>query len=78
MIHSTVTQVHGKRLGTAAYWSNPASKNSGTIKLIKNLRIKNQQCEKIEYTAQSKGPPVYTEHYHFTSCLQPHGTWRIA
>ena len=27
---------------------------------------------------RSGGTPVYTEHYHFTSCLQPDGTWKIA
>jgi surface antigen len=79
MIHSTVTnQVHGKPVGTTASWSNPASGNSGSIKLIKKLTRQNQQCEEIEYIARSKGPPVYTEHYHFTSCLQPDGTWKIA
>jgi surface antigen len=75
MIHSAVTdQLHGKPVGTTASWSNPASGNSGSIKLVKKLTRKNQQCEQIEYTARSKGPPVYTEHYHFTSCLQPDGT----
>jgi len=79
MIHSAVTdQVHGKPVGTTASWSNPASGNSGSVRLIKKLTRQNQQCEEIEYIAHSKGPPVYTEHYHFTSCLQPDGTWRIA
>jgi hypothetical protein len=26
---------------------------------------------------RSGGTPVYTEHYHFISCLQPDGTWKI-
>jgi surface antigen len=79
MIHSAVTnQVHGKPVGTTASWSNPASGNSGSIRLIKKLVRQNQQCEEIEYTARPKGPPGYTEHYHFTSCLQPDGTWKVA
>jgi surface antigen len=79
MIHGAVTnQIHGKPVGTTASWSNPASGNSGFIKLGKKLTRKNQQCEEIEYTVRSGGPSVYTEHYHFTSCLQPDGVWKIA
>ena len=79
MIHSAVTnQVHGKSVGTTASWSNPASGNSGSIRLVKKMARNNQKCENIEYTMNSKGPPVYTEHYHFTSCLQPDGNWKIA
>jgi surface antigen len=79
LIHSVVTnQIHGKSVGTTASWSNPASGNSGFIKLGKKLARNNQQCEEIEYTMRSGGPSVYTEHYHFTSCLQPDGTWKIA
>ena len=78
MIHNVVTsQIHGKPVGTTASWSNPASQNSGTIKLDKKLVRKGQQCEEIEYTVQS-APPVYSEHYHFISCLQPDSTWKIA
>jgi surface antigen len=79
MIHGAVTnQVHGKSVGTTASWSNPASGNSGSIRLSKKLTRKNQQCEDIEYTVRSGSTPVYTEHYHFISCLQPDGTWKIA
>ena len=79
MIHNAVTnEVHGKPIGTTASWSNPASGNSGSIKLVKKLVLNRQQCEEIEYTARTKGPPIYTEHYHFTSCLQLDGTWKIA
>ena len=78
MIYNAVTtQIHGKPVGTAASWSNPVSQNSGSIKLEKKLVRKGQQCEEISYTVQSK-PPVYSEHYHFTSCLQPDGSWKIA
>ena len=79
MIHAVVTnQVHGKPVGTKVSWSNPASGNSGYVKLNKKLVRNGQQCEGIGYTVRSNGPPVYTEHYHFTSCLQPDGTWKIA
>jgi surface antigen len=79
MIRGAVTdQVHGKPVGTTATWANQASGNSGSIKLVKKLARKNQQCEDIEYTVRSGGRPVYTEHYHFISCLQPDGTWKIA
>jgi surface antigen len=79
MIHRIVTnQIHGKPAGTMASWSNPASGNSGSVKLVKKLVHNSQQCEAIEYMVRSGGRPVYTEHYHFTSCLQPDGTWKIA
>ena len=79
MIRNAVTnQVHGKPVGTTATWSNPASGNSGSIKLVRKLARKDQQCEDIAYTARSSGRPVYTEHYHFTSCRQSDGTWKIA
>ena len=55
MIHGAVTnQVHGKPVGTTASWSNPASGNSGSIKLVKKLTLKNQRCEDIEYTVRSR------------------------
>jgi surface antigen len=79
MIRNSVTnEVHGKPVGTRVTWSNPVSGNSGTIKLLRKLVLKGQHCEEIRYEVRSKGPPVYTEHYHFTSCLQPDGTWKIA
>jgi hypothetical protein len=79
MIHNAVSnQIHGKPVGATASLSNLASGNSGFIKLGKKLSRKSQQCEEIEYTVRSSGPSVYSEHYHFTSCLQPDGTWKIA
>jgi surface antigen len=75
---AVINQVHGKPVGTTASWSNPASGNSGSIKLGTKLVRKTQQCEGIEYTVRSGGTPVYTEHYHLTSCLQSDGTWKIA
>jgi surface antigen len=79
MIRAVVNnEVHGKPVGTRVTWSNPASGNSGYVKLNKKLVKNGQQCEGIGYTVRSAGPPVYTEHYYFTSCLQPDGTWKIA
>jgi surface antigen len=79
MIRNAVTnQVHGKPVGTNASWSNPTSGNSGSVKLLKKLARKGQQCEDIAYTVRSGGPPGYTEHYRFISCMQPDGTWKIA
>jgi surface antigen len=75
MIHDAFTnQVYGKPVGTAASWSNPASANSGSVTLPKKLMQGGGRCEDIEYTVRSGGKPVYTEHYHFTSCLQPEGS----
>ena len=78
MIHNAVANhIHGKSVGTAASWINPASQNSGSIRLVKKLVRKGQQCEDLDYMVRS-GAPVYTEHYHLTSCLQPDGTWKLA
>ena len=52
-IRGAVTdQVHGKSVGTIASWHNPASGNSGSIKLVKKLTRKNQQCEDVEYVVR--------------------------
>jgi surface antigen len=79
MIHGAVAnQVHGKPVGTAAFWSNPASGNSGSVTLAKKLMQGGRGCEDIAYTVRSGDKTVYTEHYHFTSCVQPDGSLRIA
>jgi surface antigen len=78
MIDSALkNRIHGKPVGTTASWSNPTSGNSGSIKLIKKLVLNRQKCEDLEYTNRS-GPPIHIEHLHFTSCLQPDGTWKLA
>ena len=79
MIHAAVTQhIHGQAVGATASWSNPASYNWGSIRLVKKLALRDQQCEELEYTMRTAQPEIYSEHYHFTSCLQPDGTWKIA
>jgi surface antigen len=77
-MRQTVTQqIHGKPVGTTASWSNPASRNSGTIKLLKKFTAKNMHCEEIGYTLVTTANNVSPEHYVFDSCLQPDGSWKI-
>jgi hypothetical protein len=39
LIHRTVdTQIHGKPVGTGAYWINPNTGNAGTIKLFAQVQ----------------------------------------
>ena len=79
MIRGAVTnQVHGKPVGTTASWSNPGSGNSGSIKLAKKRILEEPAMRRPRIYGALIGPPGYTEHYHFTSCLQPDGTWKIA
>ena len=74
----TVTQqIHGKPVGTTASWSNPASRNSGTIKLLKKFTAKNMRCEEIGYALVTTAGNVSPEHYVLDSCLQPDGSWKI-
>jgi surface antigen len=78
MMRQTVTQqIHGKPVGTTASWSNPSSKNSGTIKLLKKFTARNMRCETIGYTLVTTTSAVSPEHYEFNSCLQPDGSWKI-
>lgn len=77
-MRQTVTQqIHGKPVGTTASWSNPSSKNSGTIKLLKKFTARNMRCETIGYTLATTAAAVAPEHYELNSCLQPDGTWKI-
>jgi surface antigen len=77
-MRQTVTQqIHGKPVGTTASWSNPSSRNSGTIKLLKKFTAKNMHCEEIGYTLVTTANNVSPEHYVFDSCLQPDGSWKI-
>jgi len=79
MIHRAVTQqIHGKPVGTTATWSNPNSKNSGTIRLLKKFTARNMRCETLGYTLMTTAvAPASPEHYELNSCLQPDGTWKI-
>jgi surface antigen len=78
MMRQTVTQqIHGKPVGATASWSNPDSKNSGTIKLLKRFTARNMHCEEIGYTLVTTARAVSPEHYVLDSCLQPDGSWKI-
>jgi surface antigen len=78
MIRQTANQqIHGKPVGTTASWSNPDSKNSGTVKLLKKFPARNMRCEEIGYTLVTTATAVSPEHYVLDSCLQPDGTWKI-
>ena len=77
MRQTVIQQVHGKPVGTTASWSNPSSKNSGTIKLLKKFTARNMRCETIGYTLVTTASNVSPEHYEFNSCLQPDGSWKI-
>ena len=70
-------QIHGKPVGTTVSWTNPNSKNSGTIKLLKKFNARNVRCETIGYTLMTTATKVEPEHYEFNSCLQPDGSWKI-
>jgi surface antigen len=79
MMRQTVNQqIHGKPVGTTGSWANPASKNSGTIKLIRKFNARNMRCEEIGYTLTTTATPAASpEHYVLDSCLQPDGSWKI-
>jgi surface antigen len=78
MMRQTVTQqIHGRPVGTTAFWNNPSSKNSCTIKLLKRFTTRNMRCETIGYTLATTASNVTPEHYELNSCLQPDGSWKI-
>ena len=78
IIHHTVNeQVHGKPIGTTAKWSNPESRNSGKIALVRRFTRNGQQCETLDYRLIAKRRPVGPQHFRLSSCLQPDGQWRL-
>ena len=78
-IHRAVTQqIHERSVGTTATWSNPNSKNSGTIRLLKKFTARTMRCETLGYTLMTTAVAgASPEHYELNSCLQPDGTWKI-
>lgn len=70
-------QVHGRPVDTTAKWSNPASGNSGKVRLVKKFTRNKQQCETLDYRLVAKRKPGTPEHYVLSSCLQPDGQWRL-
>ena len=78
-IASTVqSQIHGKRSGTTANWTNPASGHSGTIKLLSKSTLRGMPCEGIEYRIVEPGGRQQHGRYVFTSCQLPDGNWKLA
>ena len=78
MMRTTVQRdIHGRAVGAAANWQNPASGNSGTITLLKKLTRNRKPCEQIGYQIRAARPAGNVERYIFTSCLQPDGKWML-
>jgi len=78
MIKTTLTgQVHGKKLGTTASWTNPKTGNSGSITLLKIWSRDGRRCEQIEYRLV---PPTKTpfDSFVLTSCVQTDGSWKLS
>ena len=78
IVKSTVQQqIHGRRPGTVATWTNPAG-HSGTITLLSKSARQGMNCERIEYRTTEPGGAQLHSHYVFTSCQLPDGTWKLA
>ena len=75
--HTVNEQVHGKRVGTTAKWSNPDSQNSGKITLVRKFKRNGQRCETLDYRLITKSTPEAPQHFRLSSCLQPDGQWRL-
>ena len=79
LIRNTVQhEIHGKRAGTVATWTNPASGHSGTLTLLGNSTRQGMPCEQIEYRTMEPGSQQQHSHYVFTSCELPDGAWKLA
>ncbi|MBV8119362.1 MAG: hypothetical protein JO081_05415 [Alphaproteobacteria bacterium] len=78
IIRQTVSeQVHGKPVGTTAKWTNPESRNSGKIALVRKFTRNGQHCETLDYQLTTRRRATGPEHYRLSSCLQPDGQWRL-
>jgi surface antigen len=69
----------GKPKGTTLAWSNPASKNSGTVTLLDQFPSQGRDCQRVRYVIKP-GPdqpaPVQTTSYVRTNCHMPDGSWK--
>jgi hypothetical protein len=78
IIQSTVeSQIHGKRAGTLANWSNPAG-HSGTVRLVSKSTRQGMPCERIEYRIAEPQSAGQHGRYVFTSCRLSDGSWKLA
>jgi surface antigen len=79
ILRETVTgKIHGQGVGATASWTNPASGNYGTIRLVRKFNSGALRCETVRYTLTTTRRNVAAEHYTFDSCLQPDGSWKIS
>ena len=79
MIKATLTNsIHGKKLGTAAMWTNKESGNSGTITLLNISSRDGRRCERIEYRMSPPTKTSPSDRYALTSCMQADGTWKLS
>ncbi len=71
-------QIHNKRLGASAAWSNPASGNSGSVTLLKIFARQGRRCEQIEYRMSPPQAARPSDRFVLISCLQPDGSWKLS
>jgi hypothetical protein len=71
-------QIHNKKLGTTASWSNPASGNSGSITLVKVFARQGQRCEQIDYRMSPPEKTKPSDRYVLTSCMSTDGSWKLS
>lgn len=70
----------GKPKGTTLPWSNPESKNSGTVTLLDRFDSSGRDCRRVRYVIKP-GPKqpagVITGSYVLTSCRLADGSWKL-
>jgi hypothetical protein len=71
-------QVHDKKLGTSASWSNPASGNSGKMTLLQISSRDGRRCEQIEYRMSPPSKTEPSDRFVLISCIQPDGAWKLS
>ena len=77
MIRSALgQQIHNKRPGASASWTNPETGNTGSMTLLGTFARQGHRCERIEYRMS---PPQKTpsDRFTLTSCMQPDGSWKL-
>lgn len=79
ILRTTVNEkIHGHAVGATASWTNPASGNYGTVRLMRRYESRGLHCETVRYTLATTRRTTAAEHYTFDSCLQPDGNWKIS
>lgn len=63
-------------IGQSASWSNPATGNSGTATLVRDLQLRGMACRNIRYDFSLTRPARQTT-YSINWCHTPQNTWRI-